>query len=74
MLNTLFYSVCPTCFNRIRIVLGFLLHPNAPQSVAVHRRRTSMSHPLPTSSPGTVRCPPGHRPNLQPTIFRRSSL
>ena len=74
ILDTLFYPALPTCLSRFCIVLGTLLLPNTPPSVAVHCLRTSLSHPLPNPSLGAVRCPYGRFPYLPPVCFRRSSL
>ena len=71
---TFYYISRPTCLNCFYTVLGSLLRPTAPPSLAVRRRCTSLLHPLPISSPETVRCPPRSLPHLPPNSFRRLSL
>ena len=73
MLNTLFYS-CPIFISRFWIVIGYLFRPTTPKSVTVLCSRTSMSHPLCTSSPGAVRRQPVCRPHPPHTSFHHSSL
>ena len=58
MIRNLFNPYRLTCLSRFWIVIGPLLHPNPPQSVAVCCQCPSISHPPPTSYPGAVKRPP----------------
>ena len=74
MLNTCTIPTCTTCISRFWICLGYLFRRTATLPVTFRCHRTSLSHPLPTSSPSAVHCTPGCCQNPPPASFLRLSL